>query len=422
MRLMIIGGLEGQLIEASKIASKQGAKVFHTPSIDVALHSMRSGKGADLIMADVSIDIELLCKSLVAERICTAVVACGINCSPEVAAKAIKSGAVEYIPLPPQEELIAAVFAAVATPKNHEIVYKSESFIHVMDVVSRIADSSATVLITGNSGTGKELIARFIHQNSNRKENSLIALNCAAIPEHLLESELFGHDKGAFTGALEKRVGKFEEANHSTILLDEISEMDLRLQAKLLRVLQEREISRIGSNKVMKLDVRVISTSNRNLLEEVKAGRFREDLFYRLNVINVVLPDLRDRIEDIPILADHFMAKYAKINGITPKKFSNSAYDKLSNYEWPGNIRELENIVHRALLITRADLIDASDIELTPVKRKKHTTLDGTLEEIEKRAISNALKFYEKDHNAAASVLGISIATLRKKIKQYSNL
>ena len=271
MRLLIVGTLKGQLTTASKLAMDNGTSVTHAQTIDQALVVLRSGRGADLLMVDVALDIRDLVLRLDAERIAVPIVACGISKDARAAVAAIHAGAKEYIPLPPDPELIAAVLAAV-TNDSRELVYRDETMAHVIKLAQQIAPSDASVLITGESGTGKEVVARYVHSRSNRARAPFISVNCAAIPENLLESELFGHEKGAFTGAVARRIGKFEEATGGTLLLDEISEMDTRLQAKLLRAIQERVIDRVGGTKPVPVDIRIIATSNRNLVEAVREG------------------------------------------------------------------------------------------------------------------------------------------------------
>ena len=269
MRLLIVGTLKGQLTTATKIAMDRGASVTHASDIDQALNVLRSGRGADLLMVDVALDIRDLVLRLEAERISVPIIACGVNTDARAAVAAIHAGAKEYIPLPPDPELIAAVLAAV-TDDARELIYRDETMAHVVKLAQQIAPSDASVLITGESGTGKEVIARYVHSRSNRAKAPFISVNCAAIPEHLLESELFGHEKGSFTGAVARRIGKFEEATGGTLLLDEISEMDVRLQAKLLRAIQERVIDRVGGSKPVPVDIRIVATSNRNLVEAVR--------------------------------------------------------------------------------------------------------------------------------------------------------
>jgi DNA-binding NtrC family response regulator len=309
----------------------------------------------------------------------------------------------------------------------------------VIAMADQIAPSDASVLITGESGTGKEVIARYIHRKSKRAKHSMISVNCAAIPENLLESELFGHEKGAFTGAVARRLGKFEEADGGTILLDEISEMDLRLQAKLLRVLQEREVDRIGGSKPVKVNIRVLATSNRDMLAEVKKGTFREDLYFRLNVITLPMPPLRERKEDIRILAEHFIAKYSKANGVEERKLSDAAIAKLTAYHWPGNVRELENSMHRTVLLASGERIEPDAIYLQGAPESPAATLatnsgpsaaksqtgggnfvGRTVESVERELIIDTLSHCLGNRTHAANILGISIRTLRNKLKQYS--
>ncbi|HKA70886.1 MAG TPA: sigma-54 dependent transcriptional regulator, partial [Xanthobacteraceae bacterium] len=305
MRLLIVGTLHGQLTLATKLAMDKGATVTHAESADQALKVLRAGRGADLLLVDVAIDIRALFERLEAERIHLPIVACGTGTDARAAVAAIHAGAKEYIPLPPDPELIAAVLAAVADD-SREFVYRDDAMAQVVKLAQQIAPSDASVLITGESGTGKEVIARYVHTKSNRARKPFISINCAAIPENLLESELFGHEKGAFTGAIARRIGKFEEATGGTLLLDEISEIDVRLQAKLLRAIQERVIDRVGGARPVPVDIRIIATSNRNLADAVRGGTFREDLLYRLNVVNLKIPPLRERPADILELAQHF--------------------------------------------------------------------------------------------------------------------
>src|SRR5919106_6717392 len=314
MRLLIVGTLKGQLTTATKIAMDNGASVTHAEGSEQAMAVLRGGKGADLLLVDVALDIRDLVMRLEAEHIHVPIVACGIENNARAAVAAIRAGAKEYIPLPPDPELIAAVLAAV-TDDAREMIYRDDAMAAVVKLATQVAGSDASVLITGESGTGKEVLARFVHQRSNRANKPFICVNCAAIPETLLESELFGHEKGAFTGAVARRIGKFEEANGGTLLPDEISEMPPRLQAKLLRAIQEREIDRLGSRAPIRVDIRLIATSNRDLEAEVAAGRFREDLWFRLNVVNLRLPPLRERPADIVMLARRFAARYTAING-----------------------------------------------------------------------------------------------------------
>src|SRR5471030_1192957 len=363
MRLLVVGRLNGQLSTAVKMAMSAGAKVSHVETIEAATHALRAGQGADLLMVDYELDIAALIATNEAERIRVPVVACGVGAGAEGAAAAIRAGAKEFIPLPPDAELIAAVLAAVADD-NRPMVVRDPSMQAVITMADQIASSDASILITGESGVGKEVIARYVHQKSRRASKPFISVNCAAIPENLLESELFGHEKGAFTGAVARRIDKFEEANGGTLLLDEISEMDGRLQAKLLRAVQEREIDRVGGNKPVKVDIRILATSNRDLVQAVKDGTFREDLLYRLNVVNLRLPPLRERPGDVLALAEFFVRKYAAANGMPERPLSMLARQRLLTHRWPGNVRELENAMHRAVLLSSSDEIEEFAIRL----------------------------------------------------------
>ncbi len=440
MRLLIVGSLEGHISSASKIALARGAKVAHADTVPSALEALRAGQGADLVMIDVKQRVSELCDSLKAERIHVPVVACGIGTDAQAAVAAIRSGAKEYVPLPPNAELIAAVLEAVVA-ESHAIVTRDPTMAKVMHLAEQVAPSDASVLITGESGTGKELMARHIHRHSRRSEKGFVSVNCAAIPENLLESELFGHEKGAFTGAVARRIGKFEEANGGTLLLDEISEMHVRLQAKLLRAIQEREIDRVGGNTPIKVDIRLLATSNRNLESEVKQGQFREDLFFRLNVVNVCVPSLRERREDIVPLAEHFVRKYSEANGLPLRPLAAETAAKLRGHHWRGNVRELENTMHRAVLLAAGESIDPQAIllsgeilapdapvaapaeaEPTASARAQPRGLVGrTVAEVERDLILDTLHHTLGNRTHAANILGISIRTLRNKLKLYSD-
>ena len=311
MRLLIVGSMDGQIGAASKIAIDRGAKVTHVPDPEAALNLMRSGQSADLAMMDANLDIAAFVGSLKAERISIPVVAYGIGTDTEIAVRAIKAGAKEYIPLPPEADLIAAVLEAVAE-ESHTLIYADPATEKLIKLADQVAGSDASILITGESGTGKEILARYLHRHSRRADKQFVSLNCAAIPENLLESELFGHEKGSFTGAVARRIGKFEEATGGTLLLDEISELHPRLQAKLLRAVQEREIDRVGGTKPIKVDIRLLATTNRDLPEEVKKGTFREDLLFRLNVLTLTIPSLRDRPADLPSSTSTFSTSTRK--------------------------------------------------------------------------------------------------------------
>jgi two-component system response regulator FlrC len=423
MRLLVIGRLSGQLATAVKMAMSAGAKVSHVETIAQATQALRAGQGADLLMVDFELDIRAL-----------------IGADPQRAADAIRAGAKEFIPLPPDAELIAAVLAAVADD-DRPLVARDPAMQAVTALADQVAGSEASILITGESGVGKEVMARYLHRKSKRAERPFISVNCAAIPENLLESELFGHEKGAFTGALARRIGKFEEADGGTLLLDEISEMDVRLQAKLLRALQEREIDRVGGSKPVKVNIRIIATSNRDLTQAVREGAFREDLLYRLNVVNLRLPALRERPGDILALAEHFVKKYAAANGMPERVLSAEARRRLAGHRWPGNVRELENAMHRAVLLAVGPEIDEGAIRLPDGQLMAMgdagamiagraaqaasmavgaSFVGQTVAQVEQVLIIDTLSHCFGNRTHAANILGISIRTLRNKLKEYS--
>lgn len=436
MRLLIVGTFRGELITAARMAREKGADVAQVDANAQALAHLRAGRGADLVLIDAALDIRALVAALAAERIAIPIVACGAATDRRAAVEAIHAGAKEYIPLPPDPELIAAVLAAVGTERN-EIVFRDEAMARVVRLAAQIAGSDASVLITGESGVGKEVMARHVHDKSRRAARAFVAVNCAAIPDNLLESELFGHEKGAFTGAIARRIGKFEEASGGTLLLDEISEMDIRLQAKLLRAIQERVIDRVGGSKPVPVDIRIIATSNRNLADAARQGRFREDLLYRLNVVNLRIPPLRERTSDILELAGHFARRYAEANGLPQRPLSMSAKRVLLAAPWRGNVRELENTMHRAVLLA-ADAEIGPDAILTPdgqradesfaspaaraaekAEMATRALVGRTVSDVEQNLILDTLDHCLGNRTHAAKILGISIRTLRNKLNEY---
>ena len=307
------------------------------------------------------------------------------------------------------------------------IIGSSQAMHEVIKTAKIAAPTDATILISGESGTGKELFAKALHNNSNRKQNRLVSVNCAALNETLLESELFGHEKGAFTGAEKRRDGLFLAADKGTIFLDEIGEIPLSMQVKLLRAIQEREIQKVGSDKSIKIDVRIIVATNRSLEEEVKKGHFREDLFYRLNVINIKVPPLRDRGDDVPLLAQRFLNKYTKENNKLIKGFTPMAMDALTKYSWPGNVRELENVIERAIILCMGQYISEKDLPPNILKDYEledaiQTQLSGggkSLDDIEKIALIETLKQTKGNKTEAATILNITRTTLRNKLKKH---
>jgi two-component system response regulator HydG len=367
--------------------------------------------------------------------------------SVESAVEAIKAGAYDYLTKPLDFEALKLTIERalehihlkaenralkeklVAEFDIRNIVGKSRAMKDLLDMLAMVSPAEATVLITGESGTGKELIARCIHYNSPRKRHPMVVVNCAALTDTLLESELFGHEKGAFTGADKRREGRFMQADKGTIFLDEIGETSPTMQAKLLRVIQEREIERVGGEETLKVDVRILAATNRNLEEDVSAGKFREDLFYRLNVVTLNVPALRDRRDDIPLLAQHFLEKYSAKNRKTVKGFTPQAMDLLVKYEWPGNVRELENAIERGVILLTGEHISEKELPLSILQNvdpaEEHLLSPAAaadprpLEEVEREAILAALEAVGGNKSEAARRLGITRKTLHQKLKRY---
>lgn len=355
----------------------------------------------------------------------------------DIAVKAMKLGVKDFIEKPFQLEHLEAIIMRLLEFRNlqeenkvlkkklekkFDFIGTSQPVKELLGVVADVAKTNSTVLITGESGTGKELIAHAIHYKSNRVGAPFVKINCAAIPEHLIESELFGHEKGAYTGALKTRTGKFEQAHGGTLLLDEIGDMPLLAQVKLLRILQEREVTKVGGNTEVEIDVRVICTTNRNLEKEVEAGNFREDLFYRLNVIPLSMPPLRERNGDIPKLCEYFIAKYNQENGFGVPHILPEALEELEKHHWPGNVRELENIIHRAVIFARYEPIGLSHLRFFKQKQPtKSSSMDAglTIAEAEKQLILKTLESCGDNRTRAAELLNISVRTLRNKLHEY---
>lgn len=361
----------------------------------------------------------------------------------KAAVKVVKMGAFDYVEKSfSTDELIFTIEKAVKLRKLKEenrslrrrvegkynydgVIAKSEAMQKIIDMVNRVANSKANILLTGESGVGKDVIANYIHKKSNRANNSFIEINCGAIPENLIESELFGHEKGSFTGADHTNKGKFELADKGTIFLDEIGELPLHAQVKFLRVLQEKQIYRIGSERKINVDVRIIAATNKNLSEEVEKGNFREDLYYRLNVVNLYIPPLRDRRDDIPVLAETFLNEFSKEYNKNIKYFDVEAMNYLMDYEWKGNVRELRNVIERAVLVANDDEILHKDYlpkELTGLEQADENNVkrEKTLAEYEKMIIENTLKRYDGNKTKTADVLGIKRQTLYNKLKDYN--
>jgi len=366
--------------------------------------------------------------------------------SVETAVEALKKGAYDYLTKPLDfDELRLAMEKAMDHSRLKEenrllreslgsrfdrqnIIGRSTAMAKILETVAQVAPSEATVLITGDSGTGKELIAGAIHFNSPRKDGPFVKVNCAAITETLLESELFGYEKGAFTGAHRLKEGRFRQADGGSLFLDEVSEMSMGMQVKLLRALQEREITRVGGEEVVKVDVRVIAATNKDLIQEIESERFREDLYYRLNVVTLNVPLLRERKDDIPLLAQHFLGTFAEKNRKQIKGFSPQAMDQLVKYDWPGNVRELMNAVERAVVLSRSEYLDEQDLPLVikdalsgeeKIPSRYAVPADLPLEDVEKATILKTLESTDGNKSEAARRLGITRKTLHKKLKKY---
>ncbi|MGB5106304.1 MAG: sigma-54 dependent transcriptional regulator, partial [Candidatus Zixiibacteriota bacterium] len=427
------------------VLTKLGHDVQTASSAAAALELIQTIE-FDVILSDVKMPnmngIELLQK-IKAESPDTVVMMITAHGTVKDAVEAMKLGAFDYIlkPVLPDElelSLNKALDHRQLVFENRilrneirsrynlgTIVGADKSLLTLLEDLASAAKSRSTILIRGESGTGKELIARAIHYNSPRKDGPFIKLNCAALPEGLIESELFGHEKGAFTNAIKQSPGRFELADNGTLLLDEVSEIPTSVQAKLLRVLQEREFERVGSGVSIKVDVRIVATTNRNLEEEIAGGRFRQDLFYRLNVIPLQLPPLRKRANDIPMLIDHFIHKFNTENLRDVKGVTEKAMKLLLNYHWPGNIRELENYIERAVVLCKTDRITDSDLPshlaLGDLARHAHSSSDTIMpiSEMEKIMILKALESYDGNRTKAADALGINPRTLRNKLHEY---
>ena len=408
-----------------------------------ALERFREGP-FDLVLTDQrmpemsGLDLLKSCRAVDPEVAVVIMTAYG---SIETAVSAMQEGATDYLTKPLNlEELLLRIERIkrshqlvrentelrAALQERHRIegiIGESGQMQEVLDLVRRVAPSDATVLLRGESGTGKELIAKAIHYASARRNGPLVKVNCAALPETLLESELFGHEKGAFTGAFAMRKGRFEIADKGTLFLDEIGDLPAHLQAKLLRVLQEKEFERVGSNRAITSDVRIITATHRDLEQLMRDGSFREDLYYRLNVVTIILPPVRDRRQDLPALIDHFLRKFAEKNGKIIQGFSREARDALLRYDYPGNVRELENLVERAIVLTRDDVVGLGELPLT-IKETRVTTdgqtnLSAVVEGIERRMIVDALGAAGGVQTKAADSLGISERALRYKLRKY---
>ena len=449
-RLLIVDDDPGHLTTLATITRSWGYAVETADDGDRAVEQVKAS-AMDLVLMDVRMarmsGIQAL-ERIKAYNPAIPVIIMTAYSSVDSAVEALKTGAYDYLIKPLDFEVLKLTIeracehaglkaenlllkAQLRSELNTaNIIGKSAPMKALMEMLAMVAPSEATVLVTGESGTGKELIARSLHVNSPRKDHPLVVVNCAAITETLLESELFGHEKGAFTGADKRREGRFMQADRGTIFLDEIGETSPTMQAKLLRVLQQKEIQRVGGEDVIQVDVRIVAATNRDLPAEVGAGRFREDLFYRLNVMPLNVPPLRDRQEDIPLLADHFLQKYAEKNRKSVKGFAPLAMDMLLKYDWPGNVRELENALERAVILLTGEHITEKQLPLAIVQKYPGRDLpetsiaqatDGTrsLEDIEKEAILATLKATDGNKSETARRLGITRKTLHNKLRGY---
>jgi two-component system response regulator AtoC len=390
---------------------------------------------ADLVMPGMD-GIELM-KRAKAQQPNIEVIIITAYASIPTAITAMKEGAYDYIEKPfcperaellvkklaEHQELVEENFSLRQKLEDRyrfeNIIAKSSKMQRVIEVIKVVAKSNATVLITGESGTGKELVARAIHSQSDRRNKPFVAVSCAALPESLLESELFGHEKGSFTGAYAQKKGKFEFANGGTLFLDEIGEMSANIQVHLLRVLEEKEFTRVGGNEPIKVDVRVISATNKDLRKAIEKQEFREDLYYRLNVVNIELPPLRERKEDIPLLAEHFLHKFAVENRKEVTQFSPEAIESLLAYDWPGNVRELENAIERAIILSKDSPITTAALPQENLSLVGSASIGKNLKEVEKSHILNVLRETGDNYSEAARILGVSRMTLYNKAKEY---
>ena len=431
-RELVCGFLKKQGFEVTPAeGGEQALAVFREQSFDLVLTDQRMPdlSGLDLLKSLRGIDPE------------AAVILMTAYGSIETAVSAIKGGAADYLTKPLNlDELLHKIGRVRERQRLHAenrelraalesrhriegIIGESGQMLEVISLVRRVAASEATVLIRGESGTGKELIAQAIHFASARAAGPLVRVNCAALPENLLESELFGHEKGAFTGAVATRKGRFELADGGSLFLDEIGDLPLHLQAKLLRVLQEREFERVGSSAPIRVNVRILSATHRDLEALVKGGQFREDLYYRLNVVTIMLPPLRERRQDLPPLMDHFLRFFAEKNAKAIQGFTRTARDALLRYDYPGNVRELENIIERAVVLTRGTVIEREDLPIVldaaENEEQTHKNLTAAVEGLERRMIQEALDQSGGVQTRAAELLGISERGLRYKLKKY---
>lgn len=447
MKILVADDEKNMLWALTNVLSKQGFKTFTARDGEEAIHQFKKHL-PDVVLLDLKMPkkngIEVL-KKIKKINDSIPVIMITAHGNIETAIEAMKFGAFDYVQKPfEMEEINVLIKKALKIrdltmevellrdelsriSRGNQIIGESPQIKEVMDLVNRVAKSNATVLILGESGTGKELVANAIHYNSDRKNKPFVKVNCGALPENLLESELFGHEKGAFTGAISRKIGRFERAHGGSIFLDEIGEMSFSTQVKLLRVLQEKQIERVGSTEVIDVDVRIIAATNKDLKRLVEEGRFREDLYYRLNVIPIKIPPLRERKQDIPLLVKYFLQKYSLETGRRGMTISDSALDKLKAYSWPGNIRELQNVIERAVILSPGREITEDQLPPEIVKRDRQIELDEfklpkngvNLNDLEKSLIKQALDMTNGNQTEAARLLGITRHTLIYRMEKY---
>jgi len=424
--------------------SRKGYRVEQAESGEKAIE-MLNQQEFDLIITDLKMQkasgIDVLKATMSIQPDCRVMVITAFG-TIENAVEAMKLGACDYITKPfNASELEILVSRALDYKKLKEenrylkqelaesysyenLVGHSPAMLKIFDIIKNVADTTSTILISGATGTGKEMVARAIHYNSSRADKPFIKMNCAALPEGLIESELFGHEKGAFTSAVKSSIGRFEQANKGTLLLDEISEIPPKIQAKLLRVIQERELERLGSGQTISVDVRIIATSNRDLKQEVSKGRFRDDLFFRLQVIPINLPSLSERLDDIPLMSEFFLQKYCRREGIPLKTLSEKVVKYFMSYNWPGNVRELENYIERAVVMSSSQELKLSDFPMevaigSPRLESVDTDVGSTIADMERRLIYKTLEANDWNKARTSEILGITTRTLRNKLGEY---
>jgi two-component system response regulator AtoC len=446
-RILIADDEQATVDVLSDLLSGEGYQVVGVGSGTAVLEQLQGEHGFGLLLMDLQMPglngLELI-ERLRKDNIDIPVILITAHGTSSIAIRAMQIGAYDYLNKPfdidevlvvvkrlfEHQELASRVRSLEERAELRErMIGRSPAMSQIYKTIGRVAASDASVLITGETGTGKELAANLIHQNSARRSGALIKVNCAALPETLIESELFGHEKGAFTGAVAQRKGRFELAHKGTIFLDEVGEITLPVQKKLLRVLQEGEIERVGGTGVVKVDVRVLTATNRDLLEEVKAGNFREDLYYRLNVINIHMPPLRERRTDIPVLIEHFLDKYRYKPGAPPTRISEEALELLEKYDWPGNVRQLENEIERAVVLSQGNVITSHNLNLSQhgiptqidlaTRVRNREALGAVLTEVERVMIFEALRQSDGDEDEAARRLNLAGDDFKRRLLAF---